>query len=111
MEIDKDRLLELESEYEISFSTIMRYYTLLMSIPCVKERDEEQLYLCLETLIQDRVTTEFKQEEMNRNGETGVYKSLEYSVSDALYRIYEDEAIPYLCDEYKAERNLSSMSL
>lgn len=113
MMIDEEKLLELENEYEMSFSEIMKYYTSLKSIPCVERGSEESFMDCLETLIQDRVSDSFKKEQMlnsglNENYVMDAQKSLEYSISDALYRVYEDEAIPYLTEEYKQERQLES---
>ncbi len=116
MMIDREKLLELESEYEIGFSEILKYYTALKSIPCVERGSEENFSDCLETLIQDRISNSFKKEQMlnNRFDEKNIMftqKSLEYSISDALYRIYDEDAIPYLTEEYKQERQLESAAV
>ena len=112
MEIDKNKLLQLGDDYEVSFSLVMHYYTLLMDIPCVQRGGEDRFLECLETLIQSRITAEFKDEEQEtiKNG-YDEYMSFEYSLSDALYRIYEDEALDYLCDEYKEQHELTGMEL
>lgn len=111
MKIDSEKLLELEEEYEIGFTELMNYYIALKDIPCVQKGDENSLLDCLHLLIQDRISNEFNQEEMKKRGDNQENldyenKPLEYSVSDALYRIYEDEAIPYLTEQYKEEHDL-----
>ena len=111
MEIDREKILQLDSEYEIGFSTIMKYYTTLISIPCVQKEGEDKCFECLETLIQDRISSDFMQKEYEKNGYSGEYKSFDYSLSDALYRIYEEEAIPYLSTEYIEEHDLHEKSL
>jgi hypothetical protein len=112
MMIDKEELLELEREYGISFSQIMKYYTILKDIPCVANGSEENFRECLEIVIQDRVSNsfivgqkEFKDDVMRVN------KSLDYSISYALYYIYDEEAIPYLSEEFKNERDLNESQL
>ena len=108
MRIEQEKLLELESEYQVSFSTIMYYYTVLLETPCVQRNGDELLVDCLETLIQSRISAEFKQKQYENQGE---YMSFEYSLSDALYRVYDEEAIPYLCEEYKEEKGLGTLDL
>lgn len=107
MMLDEEVLLELESEYEISFSTIMKYYTILKDIPCVTGGSEYNLRECLELLIQDRISNSFIiKEQDNKKDALKVQKSLEYSISSALYEIYEEKSIPYLCDEFIQERDI-----
>jgi hypothetical protein len=89
----------------------MKYYTMLISIPCVQEKGEDRCFECLETLIQDRISSDFLQEQYEQNGYTGEYKSFEYSLSDALYRIYEEDALPYLSNEYKEQHDIHEKSL
>ena len=109
--IDKKKLLQLEKDYEIGFSEIVKYYTLLMNIPCVQRGGEDRCLECLETLIQDRVSVDFKQKETAQFGVIDEYKSFDYSMSDALYRIYEEESLPFLCEEYKEALGYSDFSL
>ncbi len=113
MMLDEEKLLELKNEYEISFSNLLKYYTALKSIPCVERGSEELFADCLETLIQDRVSNSFKREQMLNSGYnvkeiSYASKRLDYSISDALYRIYDEEAIPYLTEQYKRERKIKS---
>ena len=103
--VDEEKLLELESQYEIGFSELMQYYTMLLQIPCVQEEGDEKLYYCLEALAQSRITNEIKEREHGGME----YMSLEYSISDALYKTYGERAIPYLCEEYLTEREISGM--
>jgi hypothetical protein len=110
MKIDKDKILELESDYGISFSEIVRYYVTLLQFPCVNSNSEEKLYDCLETLVQDRSSTQIAEDSGFPDADD--QKSFEQSVSDALKRVYEEEAIPYLNSYYSQDDDLdSNMSL
>ena len=93
----KERLQLMAEEYGIDLNEVTKYYALIKDIPCVANNDEELLYDCLELLIQDRGSIEF----IAGNKKANEYKSMKYSVSDALDRVYDELAYPYLCDEYK----------
>ena len=108
MILDREDLLKLETEYGVGFSTVIKCYTSLISVPCVECEGKNKLFSCLELLIQSGINNNFKQKEMEQSEESNDSKSFEYSLSDALYRIYEDDSLPYLCDEYKIENSLLS---
>ena len=96
MEVSDEKLKTIAEEYGTTMSHIIRYYNLLRHYPCVINNDEELFYECLQTLIQDRISETFQSQEKDFFDT----KSLDYSISDALYRVYQDEAIPYLDAKY-----------
>ena len=112
MEIELNVLEELANEYEIPLEKVKLYYNMLLEIPCVMSYDVDMLYECLVNIIQDVKTSEFVEEEKEKMGAFvgKEAKTLNYSISDALYRTYGDEAIPYLSEEY-IEENKTRYSL
>lgn len=95
MEIDKEKLKELAEEYEFSLNYISKLANLLMTYDCVKEGADDQFYECLELLIQDRLSAGTVKQSIYDDP-----KSLDYSLSDALYRVYDEKAIPNLSIDY-----------
>lgn len=111
MELELEDIREIAYEYQFPKVIILKYYELIKDYPCVVKSNKQNLIDCLYLIVQDRVSMnyivslydgtfpidEFKREK---------YKSLKYSISDALYRIYDEEAIPDLCDKYKYIKRL-----
>ena len=97
MEIDDERLEELANECDTSLAHVKRLYNLIKDIPCVFMKDDETFLRCLQTLISDRISQTFIQ---SQSRDYDKRKDLRYSISDALYRYYEDDAIPYLSETY-----------
>ena len=91
-------LKRMAVDYGYDLNKIKLYLSVLEVCPCVIKGTEEQKMECLETLVSDRSSEELI-EEMTRKEEYKP-KSFEYSLSDALYRIYQEKAMPYLSREY-----------
>jgi hypothetical protein len=92
-----ENLKRMATEYEYDLKKIEQYLTVLEVCPCVIKGTEEEKMECLETLVSDRSSEELIRE---ISKEDYVPKSFEYSFSDALYRVYQESAMPYLAKEY-----------
>ena len=87
-------------------------------MPCVANGDEEQLLGCLETIIAGLRTNEqeieFQKSKYGNDVDEYMDKDKivpkEYIVSDALYRTYDEQAIPFLSDEYAELKGISKES-
>lgn len=94
--MDIEILKELSEEYGIPVERIKSYYNKLQEYPFVENSDEDLVKECLERIVQDVSTNEFLKE----NNQNQRQKQLKYSISDALYNVYGDEAINYLDEDY-----------
>lgn len=92
-EIEIEKINNLAKEYEFRVATIEGYYETLMLYPFVQNDTSDKKWECLETIVQDR----FSQKTFP---DTDIRRSLADTISDSLYRIYEDEAIHYLNEEF-----------
>lgn len=108
MELELSILQEIATENDFPISTVIEYYEMIRNYHCVITMDEQYLIDCLYFIVQDRVSMSYIISQYNptrdgsfENYKLENYKSLEYSISDGLYRIYEEKAIPYLSEEYK----------
>lgn len=120
MNLEKDQLETLAKEYDFDLNELMEYYDEISKIPCVVNGDDELLLRCLETIVSGLKTNdqeiEFqKLQPGNRENDkpfidTDKLVSKEYIISDALYRTYDDEAIPFLSDEYAELKGISKES-
>lgn len=99
MELEREELEFLASEYESKIETVMKYYEILKEVPCVINHERELFLECLETLIQERKSEKMLGETKSQTSEK--YQTLEFSVSDSLFRVYGDDAVPYLSEEYR----------
>lgn len=113
MDISVDELREIAYEYDFPISDIMEYYERIRNYPCVLNRDEQSLIDCLYLIVQDRVSISYIISQYNpivdgdfEQFKKEKYKSLEYSISDALYRIYDEAAINNLSEQYKYVKRL-----
>ena len=98
MKIEKEVLEELAQNYNTTINHVSRFYNMTKDIPVVLGKSEDEYLEFLELLIQDR-TSEVLVNEIRKGGYDP--KTLDYSISDALYRVYGDDALDYLSDEYK----------
>ena len=102
---DFDELKELAEELQFPISEIIGYYEKIKCYPCVINRNDKQLlfeclYLIVFDIVCDRVSFSCSINEYDRlscgdfksHVEKG-YKSVDDSISEALYRIYGDEAL------------------
>lgn len=108
MELELSILQEIAEEYEFPISNILEYYEAIKDYHCVIAMDEQYLIDCLNLIVQDRASMSYIISQYDPSSDLSFeeykqekYKSLEYSISDGLYRIYEEKAIPYLSKEYK----------
>ena len=98
--MDNERIEELLNDYNVSKETINTYYKLLSKYDFVN-LDDESFYDCLELIISDisdkNNISDKRKEDKNYNSHG---KSSSYIVADALYRVYGDEAVKYLDENY-----------
>ena len=113
MDISIDELREISYEYDFPLYKIVKYYHMIKNCPCVLERDEQSLIDCLYLIVQDRTSIYYIIAQYNpkvdgtfEQFKKEKYKSLEYSISDALYRIYDEAAIDNLSEQYKYTKRL-----
>lgn len=95
-EIEREKISNLAEEYEFRKSTIEGYYETIMLYPFVQNGTVDKKWECLETIVQDR----FSQKEFDASSNPAFRRSLTDTICDSLYRVYEDEAIHYLNEEF-----------
>ena len=118
MNLEKEQLESLAKEYDFDLNELMEYYDEISKIPCVANSDEEQLLECLKTIIaglkSNESEIEYQKSRAGNDDDAYIDKnklvSRECIISDALYRSYDDAAIPYLSDEYVELKGLSKES-
>lgn len=118
MNLKKDQLEALANKYDFDLKELMEYYDEISKMPCVANGDEEQLLGCLETIIAGLRTNEqeieFQKSKYGNDVDEYMDKDKivpkEYIVSDALYRTYDEQAIPFLSDEYAELKGISKES-
>jgi len=98
MEIEKEVLQSLVENNDAALNHVTKYYNLTKDIPLIASRSEEEYLEFLELLIQDRISEDFQAKEKKIFDYSP--KRLDYSISDALYKVYGDDAMPYLTKEY-----------
>jgi len=103
--MEEERLEQIAEEYDISISRVKSYYEILKKYPVVESYNEELLFECLEEVVQDMSTNEFIIEDTDKFTHEDKIKPLKYSISDALYRTYGDDAVPYLDETYIKENS------
>lgn len=108
MNVELEELQEIAYEYDFPLHKIVKYYEMIKNYPCVLERDEQSLIDCLYLIVQDRTSIYYILSQYNpkidgtfEEFKKEKYKSLEYSISDALYRTYDEAAIDNLSEQYK----------
>ena len=102
--MELELLKQLSEEYDISIDRVKSYYASIINLPFVEDYGEDMLMECLEKIVQDVKTNEFaKQQFKDTHVPSTKFKPLQYSISDALYTTYGDEAIPYLSKDYVIE--------
>ena len=111
MGIDFNDLQEIAYEYDFPIGNIVDYYERIKNYPFVLARDEQSLIDCLYLIVQDRVSNSFIISQYDgsypfKDYLHDNYKSVEDSINDALYRIYDEEAIPYLSEKYLNHKSL-----
>ena len=114
MEIELNELKEIAIEYfdidnedifKNNYDQFIIGYNYIKNCNCVKGRNAESLIDCLYFIASDIASNEFFKTTTDCYGNEfdnyqEKHKSLEYIVSDALYRIYDEDAIPNLSEQY-----------
>ena len=114
MEIEINKLKEIAVEYfdvgdeeklKNDWIDFMYCYHRMRNCPCVEARDIGSLIDSLYLVASDIASNDFFKTTEDRFGNKFYnyeekYKSLDYIVDDALYRIYEENAIPSLSEQY-----------
>ncbi len=95
--VDEEVINELSQTYGIGASTIKKYCETLLTYPIVRSEDDSFLHECLEILVSDRANQSFSDDSKN---------DYLYTVEKCLYRIYGDDCIPYLSDNFKSKNGI-----
>lgn len=97
---------ELKEDYNVTLDFIKDIYDLLKEKPFISEEDD-RIFECLEMIVQDESEKNNRLDTIKELGENHITmaspKSLQYSINDALYRVYGEEIIDYLDKEYIKE--------
>ena len=114
MEIRLGKLKEIATEYfdigdeeklKNNWNDFMYCYQMIKDCPCVVAKDTGSLIDCLYLIASDIASDDFFKTTEDLYGNKFYnykekHKSLGYMVDDALYRIYDEYAIPSLSEEY-----------
>ena len=92
--IEREKIKDLAEEYEFKVKTIKRYYETIMMYPFVKNDTSNKKWECLEMIVQDRYT----QKTFYNNADAK--RSLSDTICDSLYRVYDEESVDYLNEEF-----------
>ena len=90
---DQEKIKEYADEYAVGQQTIQKYCETLLSYPFIIGGEDEYFFECLETILIER-----PKEQDN----VDYFKTIE----KCIYRIYGDDSIPYLSDEFKQNNGL-----
>ena len=101
--VDEEFIKELSDEYGVGIPAIKKYCETLLSYPIVRSEDDSFFNECLEILVSERSSQAFmRSDQFKTSGKSGYLENVER----CLYRIYGDDAIPYLSDSFKATYGL-----
>ena len=114
MEIELETLKQIVVEYfdigdeeklKNNWNDVMYCYEKIRYCPCVMAKDTGSLIDCLYLIASDIASDDFFKITEDSYGNKFYnyeekHKSLDYMVSDALYRIYDEYSIPNLAEEY-----------
>ena len=89
MNTNNDYLSVIAEESCISLNKVNKYYDSIKDIPCINQDDKMHSLNCLCLLISLM---------KNKNNQ-----SFNYILSDALYKTYREDALPYITDEYEMQ--------
>lgn len=120
MEIGLNKLKEIAIEYfdigdeeklRNNWNDFMYCYEKVKNCPCVMAKDTGSLIDCLYLIASDIASDDFFKTTKDLYGNKFYnyeekHKSLDYMISDALYRIYDEYAIPNLSEQYRYAKRL-----
>ena len=123
MEIELKKLQEIAIEYfDIedeekllnNWNDFMYCYEKIKNYPCVIAKDTWSLIDALYLIASDIASDDFFKTTEDLYGNkfynyASKHKSLDYMVDDALYRIYDEYAVPSLSDNYTCEKGLTKL--
>lgn len=92
MKISEYAINLIAEETNVSKRHVQKYYDILNEIPCVCNGGRIQLLNCLYILIN-----------LKKNNKEN--ESFDYLLSDALYKIYKEDSLPFLSSYYKSKLN------
>lgn len=97
----EEKLAELAADYDVDKEKVRIYYNAIKTIPCTNIGDEDNVFECLERVLQDVASNDFIRNTRNGSGKGRPKpKSLEYSISSALYEVYAELSVPFLCEDF-----------
>ena len=97
--IEEEKIKELVENYSIGTETVMNFCDILFSYPIVRNEDESLFYECLEAAISAKSSGAFLQDSNRKIDDN-------YIAEKCLYRIYSEDAIPYLSNRFKEENGI-----
>ena len=97
-----DLIDELHEKYDVRKDIIEKYYLLLCKYPFTYEDDN--LYTCLEYVVRDSAYNKM----MRKMKRIDAIVPTRYSISNALYNVYEDLSISYLDEQFIKINNISN---
>ena len=120
MEVELEILKEIAAEYfdigneeklNNNWNDFMYCYEKIRNCPCVMAKDTGSLIDCLYLIASDIASDDFFKTTEDQYGNkfynyADKHKSLDYMISDALYRIYDEYSIPSLSEKYIKSRML-----
>lgn len=92
-----DRIKELAEECELDLYNVISTYEIFKTYEII---DDITALQCLEVYCQQRMTYEIRNKDNNPIIGDDYINSEDYTINYALYDIKEDEAIPYLSQEF-----------
>lgn len=96
----------LSEEYEFDQKWVTNYWNKIKNIPIVENSPEELQQLCLETIVSDRLTSLYEQEQSADFGKVRVKcRNLNESISLALFQTYGEETLNYTDEKYQETIN------
>ena len=93
-EEEKNFVKELSERYDYAESSVRKILAILKEYPCIVNGEQEKLFECLEEIVADRSTD----------------RKLKDSIEEMVFRVYGEESINYLSDNYKDSRGIDPLS-
>jgi hypothetical protein len=97
--LDEEQVNELVENYGVGKETVLSFCDILFSYPIVRNEDESLFYECLEAAISAKTSGAFL-------GDSNKKIDDNYIAEKCLYRIYSEDAIPYLSNRFKEENGI-----
>ena len=92
-------LERIANDYELKYTTVVKYFEILNQYPFIADGDQEKMFECLEEIVSDRATAKEHK---------GNYRTINETITEYLYRYYDEEAFTYLNKEFLDNRGINS---